>query len=67
MNIFRNVDGKLYIADAATSSADSMLPICTKELMDILTIAKKPLSEAEIEFCKVAIATAVPEPGEQLA
>lgn len=60
MKVFRNAAGKLYAAEAATSEGDSGMPVCTKELMDILTNVGKPLSEAEIATCQLALETAVP-------
>lgn len=59
MKVFRNSAGKLYAAEVATSENDAGLPVCTKELMDILINVGKPLSEAEIATCQLALSTAV--------
>lgn len=59
MDVFMNVAGKKYLAELPASAGDCKLPICTFELREILRIAGKPLSDEEIDFCKVAIATTV--------
>lgn len=63
--VFMNVAGKKYVAEIPQASGDSMLPVCTQELFDILVAVERPLNDEEIETCRVALATHVPSTNEQ--
>jgi hypothetical protein len=58
-NVYMDASGRKYLAQLPSAPGDSKLPVCTFELREILRIAGKPLSDAEIEACQVAIATTV--------